>query len=390
MNRALQSLFLATLMVLAATPARAGDVAAERMTPLVMSVPAAPVPFSGSDGRTHLVYEVWLSNFSSGDVAIEQVEVRSGEAVIASLDAAAIAARLQLAGERLSSATMAKSTQALLFLDVVLAPGSAVPSRLEHRISARFAAAPPGRQQLSETGAATLPDRREVVVIGPPLRGSGYISADSCCDSTRHMRAALPINGRVWLAQRFAVDWEQLDAQQRIYVGPREALGSYAIFGQPVIAVADARVVAVTDGHPGQVPGHYPKAISVDDADGNSIVLDLGGGNYALYAHLQPGSLKVQAGDRVRRGEVIALVGDSGNSLAPHLHFQVMDAPSSLAANGLPYRIDRYQITGRTPGTAAFDAAEADGTPLTVAPVTPPDMVRDALPLDQLIIGFEH
>ena len=87
---------------------------------------------------------------------------------------------------------------------------------------------------------------------------------------------------------------------------------------------------------------------------------------------MQPGSVRVHKGDRVTRGQVIGLVGNTGNSVAPHLHFQVMAGPSSFASNGLPYEIDSFQVTGSTPGTAAFDEAEAKGTPLAITPVSPP------------------
>jgi murein DD-endopeptidase MepM/ murein hydrolase activator NlpD len=83
------------------------------------------------------------------------------------------------------------------------------------------------------------------------------------------------------------------------------------------------------------------------------------------------------------------LVGNSGNSIAPHLHFQVNDRPSSFASNGLPYEIKDFQITGESPGTKAFDEAEENGTPLVVTPIAPAQQVKSALPLDQLIISFK-
>lgn len=107
-----------------------------------------------------------------------------------------------------------------------------------------------------------------------------------------------------------------------------------------------------------------------------------------MYAHMQPGSVRVHMGDKVTRGEIIGLVGNSGNTIAPHLHFQVMDGPLSLASNGLPYEIDSFRITGILPGTEAFDYAEANGTPLDIRPVVPPRQVHKSLPLDQLIISF--
>jgi hypothetical protein len=360
----------------------------ERMTPLLLSVEDAPVPFMGSDGRVHLVYELWTTNFSSADVTVEKVEVLSSGDVLESFDAAAIAGRLQAAGQRESAGRLPGSAQALLFLHVTLRPGAQVPDKLTHRVTIHANAAPPGQQEITETGGEVAVDRRRVVSIGPPLEGEGYISADSCCDAVRHTRAALPINGRAWVAQRYAVDWEQLDAQGLIYKGPRERLESYTIFGKPVLAVADAVVVSVTDGLPEQTPGKYPTNISLEEADGNSVILDLGEQRYAVYAHMQPGSIKVRKGESVKLGQVIGLVGNTGNSVAPHLHFQVSDRPSSLASNGLPYEIRDFQVTGRTLGTKAFDEAEEKGTPVVVKPMSPSQPVKGALPLDQLIISF--
>lgn len=388
MNAARVLIGLLALVVIVTSASFGQAAAPEEMTPLLLAVHDAPVPFTGSDGRVHLVYELWITNFSSAEVIVEKVDVLGDSAVIQSLDRNAVAQRLQPAGQREAVKALAKGTQALLFLNVSLAPGAQIPRELSHRITARVDAAPPGHQELSENGGTAMVDRREVAVLGSPLRGERFISADSCCDATRHTRAALPVNGRVWVAQRFAVDWEQLDAQGRIYSGPSEKLESYTIFGQPVFAVADAVVVAITEGFPEQTPGKYPTNISLDAADGNSVILDLGQQRYALYAHLQPGSIKVRQGERVKLGQTIGLVGNTGNSVAPHLHFQVSDGPSSLASNGLPYEINDLQVAGQTPGTKAFDEAEGKGTPLAVTPVSPPRRITGALPLDQLIISF--
>jgi hypothetical protein len=389
MKTAQPSLAASFLFALLAAPFAAGRAQVpENMTPLLLAIPDAPVPFMGSDGQMHLVYELGMTNFSSAEIAVEKVEVIGDGSVLQTLDTGAVAGRLQPAGLREPAGTLAKSTHALLFLNVALAPGSKIPAQLSHRIALRVRAAPPGQQELSESGGATAVDKRPVALIGPPLRGERYIAADSCCDATRHTRAALPINGRVWVAQRYAVDWEQMDASGRIYTGPRAKLESYAIFGQPALAVANAVVVSVIDGQPEQTPGSYPTNIALDAADGNSVILDLGEKRYALYAHLQPGSIKVHRDEKVRLGQVIGLVGDTGNSIVPHLHFQVMDSPSSLASNGLPYEISDFEMTGRSPGTEAFDQAETNGTPLTVTPFSPPRAIKEAMPLDQTIISF--
>jgi murein DD-endopeptidase MepM/ murein hydrolase activator NlpD len=367
----------------------ASEPRAQVMTPLLLGVQDAPIPFLGSDGQIHLVYELWITNFTAREVVVETVAVVGDNKEIAALDGVAVAGRLQPVGRRDTSAAMAPSTQGLLFLHVVLPANAAIPRSLTHRISARVAAAPPGQEEIRESGGETPVAPHDVVVIGPPLRGERFISADSCCDASRHTRAALPVNGRVYLAQRFAVDWEQLDAQGRIYAGAQSDPTSYAIYGRDVLAVADALVVAIIDGLRDQPPGKMPSGIAIEEADGNSVILDLGGERYALYAHLRAGSIIVKAGDRVKRGQTIARVGNSGNTLAPHLHFHVMDTPLPLASNGLPYSIDAFQVTGATPGTEAFDKAEANGAPLAIAPVAPPRAIRNALPLDQLEITFD-
>jgi hypothetical protein len=360
--------------------------AAQQMTPMLLAVHDAPVPFRGSDGLVHLVYELWLTNISSGEADVEEVELVGDGAVLLRLDANDVSLRLQPAGLRESSGVVARGTVSLLFLNVTLPVGTEIPKQLSHRIKARYSAAPAGHQEMSESGGTTTPDRQRVVQISAPLRGDGYISGDSCCDSTRHMRAAMPINGRVYVAQRYAVDWEQLDAGNRIYSGQREKLESYTIFGKPVYAVADGVVAVVVTGLPEQTPGKYPTNISIEEADGNAIIEDIGDHHFACYAHMQSASIHLKRGDKVKRGQVIGLVGNSGNSVAPHLHFHVMNSELSLASNGLPYEIDAFKVMGKTGGTKAFDEAEANGTPLAIDAFSPPHQIENSLPLDQLMI----
>ena len=80
---------------------------------------------------------------------------------------------------------------------------------------------------------------------------------------------------------------------------------------------------------------------------------------------------------------------NSGNSMAPHLHFHVMDGPLLLASNGLPYVVDSFAVTGRSAGTDAFKEAEQEGTRLEVTPVDPAERVTQALPLDQYVVSFD-
>ena len=95
---------------------------------------------------------------------------------------------------------------------------------------------------------------------------------------------------------------------------------------------------------------------------GNRVVLDLGGGKFASYMHLQPRSIRVKVGESVRAGDVLALVGNSG-APAPHLHFQVNDGPGPMISEGLPYVFDTFVRDGKK--------------------------VADQIPLDGWVVGFE-
>jgi Peptidase family M23 len=359
------------------------------LTPVLASVLDQPVPFEGSDGRTHLVYELQLTNFTSSDLTIDRVDVLDtvrGE-LVQTLGARAVRNRLQTAGVLESAAGLGPGQLATLFVHVTLAPGEPIPEQLTHEVSAAVEG-PAGTTPVTERVGLTSVDKRTLPVLRPPLTGRRIVAADACCDATRHTRAILPIDGQLFVSQRYAIDYEQLDADDRIYAGDRLDPSSYPIYGDQALAVADGTVVATINDLEEQTPGKLPEDIPIEEADGNSVVIDLGDGFFANYAHFQRGSVRVQVGDRVQPGDVLGLVGNSGNSLAPHLHFHVMDGPAPLAAQGLPYLIDSFTVTGRGASTAAFDEAEAEGTPLPVERSTDGAEHTDQLVLDQRIVTF--
>jgi hypothetical protein len=349
-----------------------------------MRVLDAPVPVKGSDGRCHLVYELELTNFGHGSAFIDRLDVldASNGSVVASFDKADVARRLVIRDKAAIPGTLGVAQTGLVYVHVELGCDRPLPRTLAHRLSANAGT-------IAETAARTQPAPRTDLVLDPPLRGSRYIAGDGCCDSTRHVRATLPVDGRAITAQRFAIDWEQLDDLGRIYVGDPTHPASYVIYGKPVYAVADGRVVAAVDDLPDSPIGALPADIAFAQADGNHVVLDLGGHRFALYAHLAPGSVAVRAGERVRRGQVLGRVGTSGNSSEPHLHFQVTDGASPLASNGLPYVLSRFASTQRGVSTAAFDQAIIDGKPIAKELVSGAARHVRVLPLDLSIVDFQ-
>jgi murein DD-endopeptidase MepM/ murein hydrolase activator NlpD len=128
-----------------------------------------------------------------------------------------------------------------------------------------------------------------------------------------------------------------------------------------VLAVADAVVADARDDVPdAEFLGTSQGPVPLENASGgNYVALDLGQGRHAFYEHLKHGSIRVNAGDRVKRGHVIGLLGNTGSSSSgPHLHFHVSDANSTLAAEGLPYVFRRFEVLGAFETIAASASGE--------------------------------
>jgi len=201
--------------------------------------------------------------------------------------------------------------------------------------------------------------------IGPPLIGDRWVAINGCCGVAGvHRSTGFAVNGRISFAQRFAIDWMRLDDKGRMVHGDPADVHNYASYGADVLAVADGKVVSTLNDLDDQVPGKLPdpKTINIENVDGNHVVLDLGNGVFAFYAHMQKHSITVAPGDRVKRGQVLGQLGNTGNSSAPHLHFHLMDGPSVLGSSGIPYVIDSFAFAGQIPEEkfAAAPGVEGD------------------------------
>lgn len=150
--------------------------------------------------------------------------------------------------------------------------------------------------------------------------------------------------------------------------------------------MADGRVADLKDGLAENVGSNERAArvITLDNVVGNFITLDLDHGRFAVYAHLQPGSLEVKLGDRVRAGQLLALLGNSGNSEAPHLHFHLVDANSPLGAEGIPYEFEQFDQLGVTGGPDLLDG----GAPWKAEAGAKPVPRRREFPLDNAVVVF--
>ncbi|GAA4901234.1 peptidase M23-like protein [Actinomycetospora succinea] len=398
------ALALAACTTAGAAPPPAGPAPQDPATflPLVITPnDQAPSPVRGTDGRLHVVYELQVLNAGPRAATVTSVEsLADGPAgrVVGSVTGPQVTARSLLVGDYplppVPVTEIPGGGTALLILEDVYDTPEAVPATTAHRVRATFGPLPPGQAEFAQnfpasseqvTRAPVRVDGRAPVVIGPPLTGPSWVAVNACCELSPHRGAMLPLDGRINGAERYAVDWSRFDLARRpivdlaagtqaTYAGDPARNESYFTFDQPVLAVADATVVSVV----GELPEAPPRqflTLPVTDLGGNRVVLDLGNGVFAFYAHLKTGSPQVRVGDRVRRGQEIARTGNSGNTSESHLHFQLMDSPQPLTATNLPWVIDTLTYVGTV-------------TPETVVADPPPGPRSGELPLIYSAVDF--
>lgn len=361
-------------------------------TPVLASALSSPVPFRGTDGSVHLAYELQVTNASGTDVAIESLSVLdplNSDAVLLAMSADEVGANLFLPVVKVQPNVLAPAQSGLVWINLPLPAGVHAPPALDHLITVS-AKEPQGliASKSIERVARVPVDLRGAITIGPPLEGDRWIAVSGCCNSY-HRFSALPVNGEWVMAERFAVDWVRVDDHDRLVTGNPKKNESYPQFGKKFFAVANGVVVKAQDGQRDEVPGDLPSVMTTESMGGNCVMVDLGNGLTAYYAHAKKGSILVREGEKVYRGQPLGLIGNSGDSQAPHLHFQLMFGRLARGSDGAPFTIDAFNLKGRA--ISEDDLATQlnnPGEPLRFEPVEGIGKRFDEMPADLSYIEF--
>jgi hypothetical protein len=383
-----------------AVPASHGLSPGTEFTPLAASVLTDPTPVRGTDGRFHLAYELVLTNVMEMSIGIERIDVLDSDThqVLLSLAGSMLPANMNPLVAGLppgvppdAATTIASSAAAIVWLDVQLEDEADIPRRLEHRLVASSLPSLGGQGSSFDVLVARIHTNRTAPVgLGPPVGEGIWLASEGCCsDDTHHRRGLIAVNGDLLVAQRFAIDWFRLDDQHRAWVGDPTQLSSYLSYGEPVIAAADGTVVDALDGLPDSQPPHLPPPPPIEETSGNHVVQHIGPGVFLLYSHLKPGSVRVNAGQSVRRGQVLGQIGTSGNSSTPHLHFQVMTTPTFFPTDSPPFVFERFDLIGQVTERIWDDNLGLQPTGvLPFAPARPPSRHQLEMPLERNVILF--
>lgn len=238
-----------------------------------------------------------------------------------------------------------------------------------------------------ETLVTTVVFDKEGKIAGFSLRPYPPMPPDPKSAYKNKTALRLPFDGEWWVFWGGDTPWQNYHVQSpdqrhaydfcvwkegatHHYDGSRNE--HYWAWGQPVLAPADATVVAAKDGVKDNVP--KMQTFNPSDPAGNHVFLDFGNAEFALIAHLQCGSLRVKTGDRVRRGQILGLCGNSGNTTEPHVHIHLQDRTGLFhGAVGLPlhfckYIADGHEITSGAPVQGQFiHDAETDANAALVS-----------------------
>ena len=408
MRRILASWLLAGAVgLLGGSPAAASSSEApapDQVTAVSVAPTISPVPVMGTDGRIHLPYELLMVNFGSDPatiVSVQAVDRERPSRVLDSLTGSAVGSHFEIAtigGSPGPNAVIGPGQEGIVWMDATVGDWSSVPSAIVHKVRVRFPTGQAGGlvpADVTVTVAPTQVSSLPAPVIAPPLAGTRWFDANGCCSTvTAHRGSVNPLDGRTNFPERSAIDFIKLNDQNVLFTGSATELSSYAYYGTPVTSVADGEVVALQDGLPNQVPTTEPPLgkLPLEDFAGNHVIEKFGYAGhtyYALYAHMKPGSVSahVHLGEHLHVGQQVGQLGNSGNSAAPHLHFQVMDRPTALASQGIPYEFDRFQLRGRAASGNVVDDVLA-GQPFTFAPGVRPKEQTDRLPLYLDLVDF--
>jgi peptidase M23-like protein len=342
-------------------------VESQQRPPLVQTVdiqiPSTPQSVTIANTR-HLAYELHVTNFRPYDVVLTRLEVIDAVrgSRVAEFRDSQLAATLGRVGARVEGAerqTIPAGGRSIIYLWLPLADGVATPSRLQHRIELDLMR-PTGRLHSLVTDNGSTVSSEQPMVLNPPLRGGPWVALYDPMMLGGHRTSVYTLDGRARIPARFAIDWVKLAEDATRARGDAKSIANWYGYGSEVLAVADGVVAdAVDDMAENATLSETEGPLALENASGNYVTLDLGRGHYAFYEHLKHGSITVKRGERVKSGQVIGQLGNSGSSSSgPHLHFHIADARNELAAEGLPYVFRNFEVVGAYAGIETFSTDE--------------------------------
>lgn len=153
---------------------------------------------------------------------------------------------------------------------------------------------------------------------------------------------------------RFAYDFVPVDNEFRMFRNTPHRCEDFVCWGKPVLSPGEGRISSMAGNLPDNPlydPPPFDEKAHIRDPKtamerhlGNFVIIDHGNDEFSLLAHMQKGSVQVEAGDKVAEGKLIGHIGNSGDSASPHIHYQLQNGTDLLRSEGLPSRFHKFDL----------------------------------------------
>lgn len=366
----------------------------EVFSPVLVEVFSPAPPFLGTDQKYHLLYGLKLTNASNLPARLQSIDVtnycKDGEVIHSFAGEELVSNLARLNAAPAETPDLDVDVTRIFFVKLAFDEKESIPRSLQHRISLEGANGPGSKDPVPVTyqAGSFCVCKKELLSLAPPLQGQGWTIFNACCSSEgAHQNSLLPVNGFLYNAQRFAIDFMKLDEDNTLYKGDPTDPVNWHSYNESVYAVAEGEVVSVLEGLDDQPPGALPdpESITLKTVTGNHVIIKLQPHVYAFYAHLKKDSILVKVGDKVSKGQEIAKLGNSGNTSAPHLHLHLMSTPSPVGSAPIPYTYDKFAITGLIKSDSFYDHDDLEHIQVESIPA---EERKNQFPLDLNVVEF--
>lgn len=325
---------------------------------IVLDVYTQPIPFK-YNGEKCIAYELHITNMDKKPVSVHNIEIKTKESKnpLKIYCDELLEQSLSLIGSKKNdtSQLIYSGQRAILHAFLCYQNNQETVENIYHTVSYSFQQEGLAAHEISTSGGELIiNNHKKAIVLGPIFSEGIWFAGRGVADVMfGHRKGAIrPQNGIPFQKARYAIDFIKIDKNGNAYENNLIENENWFSYNSEVLAVADGYVESVQDGIP-DLPPNVPggslserlSLLSINKLAGNYIVLNLGNETYALYGHLKKGSIYVQEGDVVKKGQVIGRVGNSGNSDLPHLHFQI-NRKIPIKGEAVPFIFEEFELIG--------------------------------------------
>lgn len=282
-----------------------------------------------------LEYELLISNQGAAAIVIHGVEATNSNGKrVASLSGDDIA-------ERLSSEEKGQVKPGETAVLVISASAESAEDLKSVTHQIRVSAGDGSAKAFNVMGGTVHVAREARTDLAAPVRGGSWVVLGPFDPRLPGRRASVDVDGFRVFPHRFEMSLSKMADADGTSSGSGAENADYAAFGESVYAMADGRVLQVVNG----ISDHAPGRPDSTNPDGNFVLTEVGD-EYLVYAGLEKGSIALKPGDRIKRGDLIGRIGNSGSSAEPELRIRLISAPDPLRSTGLEFGFQSYYWVG--------------------------------------------